>query len=69
MKVGAVRLTNYARMFGFGKTTGIGLPGEEEGILFNPQEMRDSDLATMSIGTKHCRYAHTTVDSRMRDCQ
>ncbi|EAX48506.1 Peptidoglycan glycosyltransferase [Thermosinus carboxydivorans Nor1] len=50
MRLGAVRLTEYARHFGFGQATGIELPGEEEGILFNPREMRETDLATMAIG-------------------
>ncbi len=50
MRVGAVKLNDYVRNFGFGKTTGIELEGEESGILFDPHEMRDSDLATMSIG-------------------
>lgn len=50
MRVGAVKLTDYARNFGFGKPTGIELPGEESGILFNPADMRASDTATMSIG-------------------
>lgn len=50
MRVGAAKLTSYIRGFGFGKATGIELPGEEEGLLFNPKEMRDSDTATMSIG-------------------
>lgn len=50
MRLGAARLTNYARAFGFGQATNIELPGEEEGILFKPENMRDSDLATMSIG-------------------
>lgn len=50
MRVGAARLTQYAQDFGFGQTTGIELPGEEKGLLFNPANMRDSDLATMSIG-------------------
>lgn len=50
MRVGAARLTNYARSFGFGQLTNIELPGEVEGILFKPEDMRDSDLATMSIG-------------------
>jgi len=50
MRIGAARLTQYARSFGFGKTTDIELPGEEEGLLFDPKEMRDSDTATMSIG-------------------
>lgn len=50
MRVGAAKLTSYLRAFGFGKATGIELPGEEEGLLFDPKEMRDSDIATMSIG-------------------
>ena len=50
LRVGAAKLTNYARAFGFGKLTGIELPGESAGLLFDPKEMRDSDTATMSIG-------------------
>ncbi len=50
MRLGAGRLTDYTRDFGFGKATGIELPGEEDGLLFDPAEMRQSDLATMSIG-------------------
>lgn len=50
MEVGAQRMDKYVRLFGFGDATGIELPGEESGILFDPKEMRDSDLATMSIG-------------------
>ena len=50
LRLGAERLTNYAKKFGFGALTGIDLPGEEQGILFNPDDMRDSDMATMAIG-------------------
>lgn len=50
MQVGATKLDAYIRSFGFGEATGIELPGEEGGILFDPKDMRDSDLATMSIG-------------------
>lgn len=50
LRLGASRLTNYARQFGFGQTTGVDLPGEEQGILFDPDHMRESDIATMSIG-------------------
>lgn len=49
-RVGAARLNEYARAFGFGKATDIELPGEEDGLLFETQAMRESDLATMSIG-------------------
>lgn len=50
LRLGAEKLTEYAKLFGFGEPTGIDLPGEESGILFNPEDMRDSDIATMSIG-------------------
>lgn len=50
MKLGGQRLTEYTKKFGFGTVTGIELPGEEEGILYDPDEMRLPDIATMSIG-------------------
>ncbi len=49
-ELGAEKLISYARLFGFGEPTGIELPGEEAGILYNPDEMVDSDIATMAIG-------------------
>ena len=48
--LGAEKLISYARVFGFGEPTGIELPGEEAGILYSPDEMVDSDIATMAIG-------------------
>ncbi|WP_378955709.1 penicillin-binding protein [Pelosinus sp. sgz500959] len=50
MRLGAYKMTEYAKAFGFGQATGIELPGEEEGLLFDPKDMRDSDTATMAIG-------------------
>ena len=50
LDLGATKLTNYAKLFGFGEPTGIELPGEEAGILYEPDEMVDSDIATMAIG-------------------
>ena len=50
MKLGGQKLTDYTKKFGFGKATGIELPGEEDGILYDPEEMRLPDIATMSIG-------------------
>ncbi len=52
LELGADRLNKYARRFGFGEVTGIELPGEEAGLLFDPaeREVYDSDIATMSIG-------------------
>lgn len=50
LSLGAERLMHYTRLFGFGERTGIDLPGEEDGILFNAEDMRDSDIATTAIG-------------------
>ncbi len=47
---GGDTLTAYAKKFGFGTETGIELPGEAPGILFDPKAMREIDVATMSIG-------------------
>lgn len=40
----------YLYGFGFGKKTGIALPGEATGILVNKDRAKEIDLATMSIG-------------------
>lgn len=51
LRIGAERLMSYAKTFGFGDRTGIELPGEEYGILFeSAKDMVSSDIATMSIG-------------------
>jgi len=50
LDLGADKLIEYAKLFGFGEQTGIELPGEEVGILYQPDEMVDSDIATMAIG-------------------
>lgn len=50
LRVGAQRMCDYAKAFGLGRATGIELPGEEEGLLFEAKEMRPSDIGTMAIG-------------------
>lgn len=50
LNTGGKILTSYAEKYGFGKQTGIELPGEGEGILFNPDEMSNINTATMAIG-------------------
>ena len=50
LELGGEKLVKYAHLFGFGDATGIELPGEEIGILYSPDEMVESDIATMAIG-------------------
>lgn len=49
-KLGAERLMNYVKSFGFGKKTGIDLNGESNGILFSLEKMGPVELATTSFG-------------------
>ncbi len=44
------RLHAYLRDFGFGQKTGIDLPGEENGILRDPSNWFEIDIATISFG-------------------
>jgi stage V sporulation protein D (sporulation-specific penicillin-binding protein) len=50
LKLGKDRLNKYINLFGFGKATGIDLPGEAKGIIKNPAKETDLDLATISFG-------------------
>ena len=49
-RMGGARMLKYSEYFGFGKMTGVELPGEEEGILLGLKSMQPSDVATMGIG-------------------
>jgi cell division protein FtsI (penicillin-binding protein 3) len=49
-RVGAERLYRYARLFGFGQSTRIGLPGEAPGQIRHPDRWSARSLATISIG-------------------
>lgn len=48
--IGVDNFTTYQKIFGFGQKTGIDLPGEERGLLFEKDQMRALDLATNSFG-------------------
>ncbi|MCH4187828.1 MAG: PASTA domain-containing protein [Megasphaera sp.] len=50
LTTGGPTLVEYAKKFGFGQPTGIELPGEGAGILFNPDTMSRVDTAVMAIG-------------------
>ena len=49
-KIGKEKLYESIDKFGFGKKTGIDLPGEASGIVKTVANMSDADLATISFG-------------------
>lgn len=50
LKLGKDTLFKYIKNFGFGTKTGIELNGEEDGILFNLDDIGDLELATTAFG-------------------
>lgn len=50
LKIGKENLDEYIHKFNLGEKTEIDLPGEASGILMNPDNMRNIDLASISIG-------------------
>ena len=49
-KLGAEKLYEYSRAFGFGCVTGVDLPGEVSGILRRPSDWSGRSLETVAIG-------------------
>ncbi|MCQ2389188.1 MAG: penicillin-binding protein, partial [Kiritimatiellae bacterium] len=50
VKLGPVKLWKYFKAFGFGRKTGIDLPGEERGILPPPKEWDKASQSRAPIG-------------------
>jgi cell division protein FtsI (penicillin-binding protein 3) len=50
LKLGAKRFDEWVRRFGFGKPTGVDLPGEQQGIVLRPEEYSGSSMGNMPIG-------------------
>jgi cell division protein FtsI (penicillin-binding protein 3) len=50
LKLGAKRFDRWVRRFGFGKPTGVDLPGEEGGIVLRPENYSGSSMGNMPIG-------------------
>ncbi|MDX6521184.1 MAG: hypothetical protein QOJ31_516 [Gaiellales bacterium] len=48
--VGRTLLSQWIDKFGFGHTTGVGLPGEAPGILLPPDKWYDSSIGNIPIG-------------------
>jgi cell division protein FtsI (penicillin-binding protein 3) len=49
-KVGAARLSEYVRRYGFGRPESPDFPGESAGIVWEPDKWTDSALASVSMG-------------------
>lgn len=50
LRLGPERLGRYVRRFGFGQTLSPEFKGESPGIVWNPAQMSESALASMSMG-------------------
>jgi cell division protein FtsI (penicillin-binding protein 3) len=50
LKLGAERFDRWVRRFGFGRPTGIDLPGEQRGIVLRPRDYSGSSMGNMPIG-------------------
>lgn len=49
-KMGRTLIEKYQTNFGFGRKTGIDLPGEEKGQVFSDEQLNPLELATTSFG-------------------
>lgn len=49
-QLGKEKMFDYIRAYGYGGRTGVDLPGENPGVLFNVNTMSNADLAVTSFG-------------------
>lgn len=49
-QLGGEGLMEYFREFGFGQTTGIDLEGEEKGLMYSTDDLKDIELVNASFG-------------------
>jgi stage V sporulation protein D (sporulation-specific penicillin-binding protein) len=49
-RIGREKLNEYIKKLGFGKVSGIDLPGEAKGITKKTEDITEADLATISFG-------------------
>lgn len=50
LDLGKEKFYKYIRAYGFGQSTGLGLPGEAKGIIIPEKDATNLNIATMSIG-------------------
>ena len=48
--LGKTKFLDYVNRFGYGRKTGIDLPGEATGTIFNMETMHETELATSTFG-------------------
>jgi cell division protein FtsI (penicillin-binding protein 3) len=66
-QVGAERLDEYLRRFGFGERTALGLPHEEEGQLLDPDDWYGTSIGSIPLGqgisvtAMQMLYAYNTI--------
>lgn len=49
-KLGAKRFDSWMRRFGFGRQTGVGLPGEEQGLVLKLKDYSGSTMGNLPMG-------------------
>lgn len=49
-RIGPTKLTEWIKKLGFGKVSGVDLPGEAKGIIKKAEKITESDLATIAFG-------------------
>ena len=49
-RIGADRLSRFVGLYGFGKIVSSDFPGEDAGIVWRPEKMTESALASVSMG-------------------
>lgn len=50
MQMGISKFCDYQRLFNFGSSTGIDLPNENPGVIYNRNSMHEVELATCTFG-------------------
>ena len=50
LKLGAKSFDSWMRRFGFGRQTGVGLPGEEQGLVLNLKDYSGSTMGNLPMG-------------------
>jgi cell division protein FtsI (penicillin-binding protein 3) len=50
LRLGAIEFDKWVRRFGFGKPTGVDLPGEEQGIVLNVKDYSGASMGNLPIG-------------------